>query len=227
MLSSEERADRPSGSPIIGVAVLGVFTLVGAVIVQHEFSSAPRVRASAEPPAVIAAKPSTKIPGKIPARVSDADGVVRVSSPADTAMASAYTLAALLKRMPVDPAAFERAVVPSPDFVAAGKILGFKTESVEIGEDAIQKGGRPMILPITAEPDVIETAQSLEKRLRGKAVSSDLLAGSRTYYIVLAEVRGSDAVILDPLAGRTVIPLHDLVKRVEGKGVAWIPPDKS
>jgi hypothetical protein len=226
MPSAEERADRPSGSPIIGVAVLGALTLVGAAVVHYEFSFAPRVSPSAEPPAVIAAKPPVKFPGKVLARVPDADGVVRASSPADSAMASAYTLAGLLKRMPVDPAAFEKTMIPSPDFVAAGKILGLDARSVEVREDAIQKDLRPMILPLTGELDVIETAQSLEKRLGEKAVTPGLRAGSRIRYVVLGEVHGSEAVLLDPLAGRMVIPLHDLVKRVEGKGVVWIPLQK-
>lgn len=223
MSSAEEHADRPSGSPVIGVAVLGVITLVGAVVVQYEFSSAPSVNPPAEPPATHAAKPPMKITGKIPARVPDADGLVRASSPPESAMASAYTLAGLLKRTPVDPAAFEKTMASSPDFVAAGKLLGLEGRSVEVGEDTIRKNGRPMILPLTGEPDVIETAQSLEKRLGGKAVSPGLLAGSRIRYVVLAEVHGSDAVVLDPLAGRVVIPVRDLVKRVEGKGVAWVP----
>lgn len=221
--SASEYAKRPAGGPVMGIAVLGAFTLIGAVVVHYEFSSILPVDVSPEPlRAVVVAPSPIKIPGKNPARVQDGDRVVRVSTSAESARAAAYTLAGLLKRAPIDAAAFEKTLAPSPDFVAAGKVLGLGGHFVEGREDSVRREGRPMILPLKEEPDVIETAQSLEKRLGGKTVASALAGGSAVRYVVLAKVHGSDAVILDPLAGRTVVPLRDLIKRVEGKGVAWV-----
>jgi hypothetical protein len=206
--------------------VLGALTLVGALVVYYEFSSAPP--AVPEAPVILAVKPPPKIPGKIPAPVPDGNGVVRVSSPAESARAAAYTLAGLLKRPPPDPVEFEKvldAASPSPNFVAAGKILGLDARLGEV-QEAIRNNGPPMILPLKREPDAIGTAPSLERRLDGKVVSPGMLAGSRKHYVVVKEVRGSDAVILDPLAGLVVIPVRDLVKQVEGKGVVWVLPQK-
>src|SRR5919198_296767 len=53
--------------------------------------------------------------------VPDRDGVVRVSSPSQSAVAAAYTLAALWKRSPLDAEAFETALKPPPDFLEAGR----------------------------------------------------------------------------------------------------------
>ena len=210
----EEQSDQKRVSPIPGVVVLVVVTMVGAAIVHlgRSVSDAPPPPKAAAPPAS-----QTRLP------VPDADGVVRCSSPEESAVAAGYTLAALLKRMPVDPDAFEKAIGQGPDFLSAGRILGFETDSVQVTRRGLLKETRAMILSLRGDSESIETVRSLEKRLGKGAGLPMLLARSQKRYAVLAEVREGDAVILDPLAGRVSIPMSDLLERVEGKGIVWRP----
>ena len=144
--------------------------------------------------------------------VPDQDGVVRASSPALSAVAAAYTLAALWKRSPLDAEAFETALKAPPDFLEAGRLLGLRAEAVGVTPTTLRGHPPPMILLLQEEPDVVATVEALEGRRR------DL-----TRYVVLAGVRDGHVVILDPLIGRVTLAVPDLVKRVVGEGIFWSP----
>lgn len=172
--------------------------------------------------------------GKKPAvhwstRVPDEDGVVRANSPEESAAAAAYTLAALWKRTPEDPSAFAKALGKEPDFSAAARHLGLEANPVPLSRTAILKGTHPMIVSLLGEPDVITTVRILEERLGEGSADPALIARTRTRYAVLAEIRGTNAVVLDPLAGRIAIPVLVLLDRVSGDGTVWSQPpgDKS
>jgi hypothetical protein len=204
----EDQTDRNTVSPVVGVVVLVIVSVVGAFIVHlgRSVSDAPSSTRQVAPLA------------------PDADGVVRCATPAESAVAAGYTLAALLKRAPVDPAAFEKAMGKEPDFLAAGRLLGLETSAVQIAHPGTLKEIHPMILSLRGEPEIIETVKSLEKRLGKGAASTALQARSQTRYAVLTGARDGDAVLLDPLAGRVVVPVSDLFERVEGRGFVWLPP---
>ena len=206
----EEQGGRRTANPVIGVVVLVIVSVVGAFIVYLG-------RPASEAPS------STK---KIVLPAPDAEGVVRCATPAESAVAAGYTLAALLKRAPVDPVAFEKTMDKDHDFLAAGRLLGLETDAVQITHPGILKETYPMILSLRGEPEMIETVKSLEKRLGKGAISPALLARSQTHYAVLAGIQEGDAVLLDPLAGRVAIPVRDLIERVEENGIVWLPPIK-
>lgn len=158
------------------------------------------------------------------ARVPDEDGVVRANSPEESAAAAAYTLAALWKRTPEDPSAFAKTLGDRPDFAAAARHLGLEANAVQLSRTAILKGTHPIIVSLLGEPDVITTVRILEERLGKDAADPALLARTRTRYAVLAEVHGTNAVVLDPLVGRTAIPVLVLLDRVSGDGTVWSQP---
>jgi len=128
-------------------------------------------------------------------------------------VAAAYALAALWQRTPLDRNAFESALAGRADFSAAARMLGLQAQSVRVTASAIQDARHPMILLLEEDPDVVVTRELLEGR-QGKA-------GAR--YVVLAEVRGDEAVILDPSAGRFAMPVPDLVESVGDVGILWVP----
>jgi hypothetical protein len=119
-------------------------------------------------------------------------------------------LAALWKRSPPDAAAFETALKHPPDFLEAGRLLGLRAAAVDVTPTTLQEHPPPMILLLQEEPDVVSTVETLEGR------HLDL-----TRFVVLAGVRGGQAVILDPLIGRAIVAVPDLAKRVVGKGIIW------
>lgn len=129
------------------------------------------------------------------------------------AVAAARALAALWQRTPQDAEAFDAALGGGADFPAAARLLGLQARAVPVTPSTLLETRYPMILLLTEEPDVVVTAGSLTGR-RGKG-------GAR--YVVLAEVRGGDAVILDPLTGRIAVPLADLVESVADVGTMWLP----
>lgn len=128
------------------------------------------------------------------------------------AVAAAYALAALWQRTPLDRNAFESALVGRADFSAAGRTLGLQAQSVRVTPSAILDARHPMILLLKEDPDVVVTRELLEGRRRK--------AGAR--YVVLAETRGDEAVILDPGAGRFTMPVPDLVESVGDAGIMWV-----
>ncbi len=122
-------------------------------------------------------------------------------------------MASVWKRKPADPAAFERALRGKPDFTAAGRLLGMDTETVQVSPAVTGSGQLPLILLLKEEPDVLTTAGSLAGRRRG--------GGMR--YVVLAEVRQGEAVVLDPLVGRITLPVTDLIESAAETGIFWRP----
>jgi hypothetical protein len=85
-----------------------------------------------------------------------------------------------------------------------------------------------IILSTSPWGPVITTVRILEERLGEGSADPALIARTRTRYAVLAEVRGTNAIVLDPLAGRTAIPVLVLLDRVSGDGTIWSqsPGDK-
>ncbi len=128
------------------------------------------------------------------------------------AVAAAYALAALWQRAPQDAAAFEAALTSGADFSAAARMLGLQARSVRVTPSAILGARHPMLLLLKEDPDVVVTREFLEGRQRK--------AGAR--YVVLAEVRGDEAVILDPIVGRFTMPMTDLVESVGEVGTMWV-----
>lgn len=129
------------------------------------------------------------------------------------AVAAAYALAALWQRAPLDADAFEAALAGGADFSAAARMLGLQARPVRVTPSDILDARHPMILLLKESPDVVVTREFLEGRQRK--------AGAR--YVVLAEIHGDDAVILDPIVGRFAMPLSDLVETVGGAGTMWVP----
>lgn len=127
-------------------------------------------------------------------------------------VAAAYALAALWQRTPLDRNAFESALAGRADFPAAARVLGLQARSVRVTSSAILDARHPMILLLKEDPDVVVTRELLEGRQRK--------VGAR--YVVLAEIRGDEAVILDPGAGRFTIPVPDLVESVGDVGTMWV-----
>lgn len=126
---------------------------------------------------------------------------------------AAYALAALWHRMPPNAEAFEAALAGGADFAAAAHQLGFQAQSVRVTAPAILGARHPMILLLTEDPDVVVTRKFLEGRQRNTAPR----------YVVLAEIHGGDAVILDPTVGRFTIPVPDLVESMGDVGTIWVP----
>ena len=122
---------------------------------------------------------------------------------------------------PEDPSAFAKALGKEPDFSAAARHLGLEASPVQLSRTAILKGIHPMIVSLLGEADVITTVRILEERLGEGSADPALIARTRTRYAVLAEVRGTNAIVLDPLAGRTAIPVLVLLDRVSGDGTVW------
>lgn len=129
------------------------------------------------------------------------------------AVAAAYALAALWQRTPLDADAFEAALAGGADFSAAARMLGLQARSVRATPSDLLDARRPVILLLKESPDVVVTRELLEGRQRK--------AGAR--YVVLAEIHGDDAVILDPIVGRFAMPVSDLVESVGGAGTMWVP----
>ena len=129
------------------------------------------------------------------------------------AVAATYALAALWHRAPQDAATFEAALAGRADFSAAARMLGLQAQPVRMTPSAILDARYPMILLLTETPDVVMTRELLEGRHRK--------AGAR--YVVLAEIHGDDAVILDPVTGRFTMPVSDLAGSVGDAGTMWLP----
>lgn len=129
------------------------------------------------------------------------------------AVAAAYALATLWQRAPQDAAAFESALNRDADFPAAARMLGLQAQSIRVTPSAILEARHPMILLLKEDPDVVVTREFLEGRQR-KTVAR---------YVVLAEVRGDEAVIHDPIVGRFTVPVPDLVESVGDVGTMWVP----
>ena len=127
-------------------------------------------------------------------------------------VAAAYALAALWQRTPLDRDAFESALAGRADFSAAARMLGLQARSVRVTPSALLDARHPMILLLKEDPDVVVTRELLEGRRKK--------VGAR--YVVLAEIRGDEAVILDPGAGRFAMPVPDLVESVGGAGTMWV-----
>jgi hypothetical protein len=185
----------PAGWLGVCLVVLAVVTLI--------------VSSPGKPPPSLStnSRPVEALPGP---PVPDRDGVVRAPSPDQSGVAAAYTLAALWKRSPPDAAAFETALKHPPDFLEAGRLLGLRATAVDVTPTTLRESPPPMILLLQEEPDVVSTVETLEGR------RLDL-----TRFVVLAGVRGGQAVILDPLIGRAIVAVPDLAKRVVGKGIFW------
>jgi len=130
-----------------------------------------------------------------------------------SAVSAAYTLAAIWKRTPSDAKAFEAALTGNADFPAAARLLGLRALPVRVTPPTIMNAQHPMILFLVEDPDVVVTSQLLEGRLQK----------ARARYVVLTEIQGADAVILDPIAGRFTIPVADLVESVGALGTVWMP----
>ncbi len=128
-------------------------------------------------------------------------------------VAAAYTLAALWQHVPPSTDAFEAALAGGADFAAAARLLGLQAQSVRVTAPAILDARHPMILLLMEDPDVVVTRKFLEGRQRNTVPR----------YVVLAEVRGSEAVILDPTAGRFTLPVQDLVESMGDVGTMWVP----
>ena len=195
MSTAFSEGDEPRTVGLVGW--LGVCLVVLAVVILV-------IEAPGKPP------PSPGKDSRPP--VPDQDGVVRASSPALSAVAAAYTLAALWKRSPLDAEAFETALKPPPDFLEAGRLLGLRAGTVGLTLSTFWEHPATMILLLQEVPDVVATVEALEGRHR------DL-----TRYVVLAGVRDGQVVILDPLIGRVTLAVPDLVKRVVGEGIFWSP----
>jgi hypothetical protein len=128
-------------------------------------------------------------------------------------VAAAYALAALWQRMPPDAEAFESALAGGGDFAAAARLLGLQAQSIRVTAAAILDARHPMILLLREDPDVVVTRKFLEGRQRPAAAR----------YVVLAEIHGGDAVILDPTIGRFTMPVPDLVESMGEVGTMWVP----
>lgn len=128
-------------------------------------------------------------------------------------VAAAYALAALWQRVPPDAEAFESALAGGADFAAAARLLGLQAQTVRVTVPAILVARHPMILLLTEDPDVVVTRKFLEGRQRNTAAR----------YVVLAEIHGGDAVILDPTVGRFTMPVPDLVESMGEVGTMWVP----
>ncbi|OGX00045.1 MAG: hypothetical protein A3K11_02115 [Nitrospirae bacterium RIFCSPLOWO2_12_FULL_63_8] len=127
-------------------------------------------------------------------------------------VAAAYTLAALWHRAPVDREAFESALAGHSDFSAAARMLGLQAQPIRVTLSAILGARHPILLLLREAPDVVVTRELLEGRPRK--------AGAR--YVVLAEIRGDEAVILDPGVGPFTLPVPDLVESVGDVGTMWV-----
>lgn len=128
-------------------------------------------------------------------------------------VAAAYALAALWHRAPLDPGAFESALAGGADFSVAARMLGLRARSVRVTSSAIMEAPHPMILLLKETPDVVVTREFLEGRQRK--------AGAR--FVVLAEIHGDEAVVLDPVVGRFTMPVSDLAESAGGTGTMWAP----
>ena len=129
------------------------------------------------------------------------------------AVAATYALAALWHRAPQDAAAFEAALAGRADFSAAARMLGLQALPVRMTPSAILDARHPMILLLTETPDVVVTREFLEGRQKK--------AGAR--YVVLAEIHGDEAVILDPVTGRFTMLVSDLAGSVGDAATMWLP----
>lgn len=128
-------------------------------------------------------------------------------------IAAAYALATLWQRAPQDAKAFEAVLAGDADFSAAARMLGLQAQSVRVTPPAILDARHPMILLLKEDPDVVVTREFLEGRRRKVEAR----------YVVLAEIHGDDAVILDPTVGRFTMPVSDLVESVGDAGTMWVP----
>ena len=126
-------------------------------------------------------------------------------------VAAAYALAALWQRTPLDRDAFESALADHADFSAAARMLGLQAQPVHVTLSAILGARHPMLLLLKEAPDVVVTSDLLEGRPRK--------AGAR--YVVLAEIHGDEAVILDPGVGPFTMSVPDLVESVGDVGTVW------
>ena len=127
-------------------------------------------------------------------------------------IAAGYALAALWQRTPLDRDAFESALAGRADFSAAARMLGLQAQPVRVTLSAILGARHPMLLLLKEAPDVVVTREFLEGRPRK--------AGAR--YVVLAEIHGDEAVILEPGVGPFTMPVPDLVESVGDVGTMWV-----
>lgn len=127
-------------------------------------------------------------------------------------VAAAYALAALWQRTPLDRNAFESALAGRADFSAAARMIGLQAQPVQVTLSAILGARHPMLLLLTEAPDVVVTRERLEGRPRK--------AGA--HYVVLAEIHGDEAVILDPGVGPFTMSVPDLVESVGDVGTVWV-----
>ncbi len=215
------REERRGQKFIRGVAVAGALSVVVIFAAFLAYQTSRQIAPEGVSDPAAGKRPAVHSRAGVP----DEDGVVRASTPEESAAAAAYTLAALWKRTPEDPAAFSNSLGGGqPDFAAAARHLGLEASAVPLSRTAILKGTHPIIVSLLGEPDVITTVRILEERLGKGAADPALLARTRTRYAVLAEVHGTNAIVLDPLVGRTAIPVLVLLDRVTGEGTVWSQP---
>ncbi|OGW60405.1 MAG: hypothetical protein A2V83_03990 [Nitrospirae bacterium RBG_16_64_22] len=214
------REERRGRKFIRGVGAAGALSVIVVFAAFLAYQTSRQIAPEGAPDSAAGKRPAVHSRAGVP----DEDGVVRASTPEESAAAAAYTLAALWKRTPEDPAAFSKSLGGQPDFAAAAHRLGLEASAVRLSRTAILKGPHPIIVSLLGEPDVITTVRILEERLGKGAADPALLARARTRYAVLAEVHGTNAVVLDPLVGRTSIPVLVLLDRVTGEGTVWSQP---